>query len=659
MRNHAVLILLFLTMALAPSKAQQPSYQVASPDGSLELSVKVDERIGWTLKQNGLVVATSPSIAMELEREGVLGHQAAVRRSWVDAYEGEVLSGLYKKSCIPEVYNALTLEMKGDYKLVFRMYDAGMAYRFETAIRRDITVMGETIDLDFPHARQAWVPYIRESIHRYQASYESPYTIQSFNEMHADSLIILPLLIENENGSKVVITEADLEDYPGFYLTIKEARNGFVAEQAGVPLAETPGGHNNLQSIVTEYADYIAKTKGTRTFPWRVLTVAQKDVELLDNDLVFLLASPSRIEDTSWIKPGKVAWDWWNDWNISGVDFEAGINTETYQFYIDFAAEHGIEYVILDEGWSESTNLLNIIPEIDLQAIIDHGKAKGVDIVLWAGWAPLRYQMDEVYAKYSAMGVKGYKIDFMNRDDQPVVNFYYEAARKAAEYEQFVDFHGAYKPTGLHRTYPNVLTYEGVFGLEQVKWTTYTDFPRYDVTAPFIRMLAGPMDYTPGAMNNANRSNWRAVHSNPMSQGTRCHQLAMYVIFESPFSMLADKPTNYMQASASTEFIAALPTVFDETKALDGQLGEYILMARRKDNHWYLGAMTNWDERDLEVDFSFLPEGEFEALIFRDGINANREATDYKREVIKVNRSTKLPVSMASGGGWAAIVSPE
>ncbi|GAO29806.1 glycoside hydrolase family 97 protein [Geofilum rubicundum] len=577
----------------------------------------------------------------------------------VDAYEGEVLSDLYKKSRIPEVYNALTLEMKGDYKLVFRMYDAGMAYRFETAIRRDITVMGETIDLDFPHARQAWVPYIRESIHRYQASYESPYTIQSFNEMHADSLIILPLLIENENGSKVVITEADLEDYPGFYLTINEARNGFVAEQAGVPLAETPGGHNNLQSIVTEYADYIARTKGTRTFPWRVLTVAQTDVELLDNDLVFLLASPSRIEDTSWIKPGKVAWDWWNDWNISGVDFEAGINTETYQFYIDFAAEHGIEYVILDEGWSESTNLLNIIPEIDLQAIIDHGKAKGVDIVLWAGWAPLRHQMDEVYAKYSAMGVKGYKIDFMNRDDQPVVNFYYEAARKAAEYEQFVDFHGAYKPTGLHRTYPNVLTYEGVFGLEQVKWTTYTDFPRYDVTAPFIRMLAGPMDYTPGAMNNANRSNWRAVHSNPMSQGTRCHQLAMYVIFESPFSMLADKPTNYMRESASTEFIAALPTVFDETQALDGQLGEFILMARRKDNHWYLGAMTNWDERDLEVDFSFLPEGEFEALIFRDGINANREASDYKREVIKVNRSTKLPISMASGGGWAAIVSPE
>jgi alpha-glucosidase len=659
MKKICLLSTLLLTIALSLSGAQKSPFSVSSPDGSLALIVNVDEHMSWTLKKHGEVVATSPAMAMELEKENVLGHQASVRTSSVTAHKGVVQSDLYKKSAIPDEYNALTLDMKGNYKVVFRMYNAGMAYRFETNLKGEISVMSETIDLDFPHAKQAWVPYIRESIHRYQASYESPYAVKSFDEIYADSLIILPFLIENENGSKVVITEADLEDYPGFYLTINDARNGFEAEQAGFPLVETPGGYNNLQSIVTQYAPYIARTKGTRTFPWRVLTVAQNDVELLDNDLVYLLASHSRLDDTSWIKPGKVAWDWWNDWNISGVDFEAGINTETYQFYIDFAAEHGIEYVILDEGWSESTDLLKIIPEIDLQAIIDHGQAKGVDIVLWAGWAPLRHQMDEVYAKYSAMGVKGYKIDFMNRDDQAVVNFYYEAARKAAQYKQFVDFHGSYKPTGLHRTYPNVLNYEGVYGLEQVKWTDYTDFPLYDVTAPFIRMLAGPMDYTPGAMNNANHSNWRAVHSNPVSQGTRCHQLAMYVIFESPFSMLADKPTNYMREPESTAFISAVPTVFDETKALDGKLGEYILMARRKGDNWYLGAMTNWDGRSLEVDFSFLPEGEFEAILFSDGINAHREATDFKREVIQVNRHTKLPVTMASGGGWAAMLSPK
>ncbi|HLW08379.1 MAG TPA: glycoside hydrolase family 97 protein [Marinilabiliaceae bacterium] len=658
MKKNLLLVIFALLFSLTTYGSQQTDYKVSSPDGTLQLVVSVDKEIGWVLSKSENVVANSPSISMELEKRGILGQNPIVQKSDVSSHKGEVKTDLYKKSIISDVYNELTLKMKGNFSLVFRMYDAGMAYRFETAINKDITVVNEVSNFNFPHAKQAYVPYIRESIYRYQASYESPYDVKSFDEIYADSLIILPFLIENENGTKVVITEADLEDYPGLYLTINKNRDGFNGENAKYPLAETPGGHNNLQSIVTQYADFIAKTKGKRTFPWRVVVVAENDFELLDNDLVYLLASPSRIEDTSWIKPGKVAWDWWNDWNISGVDFVAGINTETYKFYVDFAAEHGIEYVILDEGWSESTDLMKIIPEINLQEIIDHAKSKGVDIVLWAGWSPLRNQMDEVYGKYSAMGVKGYKVDFMNRDDQPVVNFYYEAARKAAEYKQFLDFHGSYKPTGLHRTYPNVMTYEGVFGLEQVKWTTYTDLPIYDVTAPFIRMLAGPMDYTPGAMNNSNSYNWRAIHSNPMSQGTRCHQLAMYVIFESPFSMLADKPTNYMREPESTDFIATTPTVFDETIALDGKIGEYVLLARRKADKWYVGAMTNWDGRTIELDLSFLPEGNYEAVVFQDGINADREATDYKRELIQVKSGDKIKIKMASGGGWAAQISP-
>jgi len=658
MKKNLLLVIFALLFSLTTYGSQQTDYKVSSPDGTLQLVVSVDKEIGWVLSKSENVVANSPSISMELEKRGILGQNPIVQKSDVSSHKGEVKTDLYKKSIISDVYNELTLKMKGNFSLVFRMYDAGMAYRFETAINKDITVVNEVSNFNFPHAKQAYVPYIRESIYRYQASYESPYDVKSFDEIYADSLIILPFLIENENGTKVVITEADLEDYPGLYLTINKNRDGFNGENAKYPLAETPGGHNNLQSIVTQYADFIAKTKGKRTFPWRVVVVAENDFELLDNDLVYLLASPSRIEDTSWIKPGKVAWDWWNDWNISGVDFVAGINTETYKFYVDFAAEHGIEYVILDEGWSESTDLMKIIPEINLQEIIDHAKSKGVDIVLWAGWSPLRNQMDEVYGKYSAMGVKGYKVDFMNRDDQPVVNFYYEAARKAAEYKQFLDFHGSYKPTGLHRTYPNVMTYEGVFGLEQVKWTTYTDLPIYDVTAPFIRMLAGPMDYTPGAMYNSNSYNWRAIHSNPMSQGTRCHQLAMYVIFESPFSMLADKPTNYMREPESTDFIATTPTVFDETIALDGKIGEYVLLARRKADKWYVGAMTNWDGRTIELDLSFLPEGNYEAVVFQDGINADREATDYKRELIQVKSGDKIKIKMASGGGWAAQISP-
>lgn len=651
----AIFIFLF---SFTISARENSRYKLSSPDGTMELVVYIDKNIGWVLTKDEYEVANSPSIYVELEKRGVLGQDPVVQKCDITSHKDEVKTELYKKSTIPDIYNALTLKMKGGFNLVFRMYDAGMAYRFETAINKDITVVNEDANFNFPNAKQAYVPYIRQSVNRYQASYESPYDIKSFEEIRADSLIILPLLIENENGTKVVITEADLEDYPGLLLTINKNRDGFTGEHAGYPLAESQGGHNNLQSIVTKYADYIAKTKGKRTFPWRVVVVAENDFELLDNDLVYLLASPSRLADISWIKPGKVAWDWFNSWNISGVDFIAGINTETYKFYIDFAAENGVEYVILDEGWSESTDLMNIIPEIDLQQIIDYAKAKGVGIVLWAGWSPLRNHMDEVYGKYAAMGVKGYKIDFMNRDDQQMVNFYYEAARNAAEYNQFVDFHGSYKPTGLHRTYPNVLTSEGVYGLEQVKWTSYTDFPTYDVTAPFIRMLAGPMDYTPGAMNNSNRSNWRAIYSNPISQGTRCHQLAMYVVFESPFSMMADKPTNYMREPESTAFITSTPTVFDETIALDGKIGEYVLLARRRADKWYVGAMTNWEGRTIELDLSFLPKGNYEATIFSDGINADREATDYKRELVQVKSGDVIKLKMASGGGWAAQISP-
>lgn len=653
-----IVVLVCCLMLGSGLRAAEQELPVSSPSGRLELVVKVDQGIGWTLYYEKEVVSSSPGMALHLEEYGVLGAQPRLKTIHLQNHRDLVSSPFYKKAEIEEAYNELRLDFRGDYSVVFRMYDQGMAYRFETRLKGEVKVVNETLAFDFPKAEKAWVPYIRESIYRYQASHESPYTIQTLEEMYADSLVILPFLVEQKSGVKVVITEADLEDYPGFFLKVNAARDGFVGELSPYPLEEEPGGHNNLQSIVTRYADYLAVTQGKRSYPWRVFAVSGDDAELLNNDLVYLLAAPSRIADTSWIKPGKVAWDWWNDWNISGVDFEAGINTETYKHYIDFAAEYGIEYVILDEGWSESTDLLKIVPEIDLPAIIDHAQAKGVDIVLWAGWAPLRKQMDEVFATYSAMGVKGYKIDFMNRDDQPVVNFFYEAAQKAAEYQQFVDFHGSYKPTGLHRTYPNVLTYEGVFGLEQVKWTEYTDFPTYDVTAPFIRMLAGPMDYTPGAMRNANRFNWRAIHSNPVSQGTRCHQLAMYVVFESPFSMLADKPTAYQREPESTTFIAAIPTVFDATVPLDAKLGEYLLVARQKDDNWYLGGMTNWDGRDLEVDFSFLPEGQFEAEIFRDGINAYREATDYVRDVVRVDRNTKMDIHMASGGGWAAIVRP-
>ena len=425
-----------------------------------------------------------------------------------------------------------------------------------------------------------------------------------------------------------------------------------------LPLLTLSIGHNQLQMLVKERENYIAKTSGTRSFPWRAFIISRNDKELADCDMVYRLASPSRVNDISWIKPGKVAWDWWNDWNLYGVDFRAGINNPTYKYYIDFAAEHGIEYVILDEGWAVNlqADMMQVIPEIDLQELVDYGKSKNVGIILWAGYWAFARDMENVVKHYSDMGVKGFKVDFLDRDDQEMVNFVYKASEVCAKYKMLVDFHGVFKPTGLQRTYPNVLNYEGVNGLEQMKWSSEKEFDMvtYDVTIPFIRMIAGPMDYTQGAMRNAARGNHRSVNSEPMSQGTRCRQLATYVIFESPFNMLCDAPSNYRREKECTEFISNIPTIWDETVSLAGKVSEYVAIARRHGNDWYIGALTNWTPRELDLDLSFLGEGDYTLELFKDGINADRAARDYKKEVIPVPTDRKLKIHMAPGGGYAA-----
>ncbi|WP_278020684.1 glycoside hydrolase family 97 catalytic domain-containing protein [Flavobacterium ginsengisoli] len=378
---------------------------------------------------------------------------------------------------------------------------------------------------------------------------------------------------------------------------------------------------------------------------------------LANNDMVQKLAEPSKIKDVSWIKPGKVAWDWWNDWNIYNVDFKAGINTQTYKYYIDFASKNKVEYVVLDEGWSLEEDIMKHNPNVDLEALIAYGKERNVGIILWSSWMALTKNTDEILKNYANLGIKGFKVDFLDRDDAKMVNSVYDIAQKATNYKLILDFHGMYKPTGIQRTYPNILNFEGVKGLENNKWTPNDDVPLYDCTIPFIRMMAGPMDYTPGAMRNATKSEFKPSHSTPMSQGTRCHQLALYTIFEAPLQMMADSPTAFMKEQESTDFIAKVPTTFDETIALDGEVGKYVSIARRKGNTWYLGAITNWDSREVAIDFSFLEKGKkFQAEIFSDGINADKAATDYKKEIITVDSTTKLKYHLASGGGLAMII---
>lgn len=654
MKNLIFIPLLFIHIQLSAAV-----YRLVSPGQTIELEISVADSITWSLFLSGDKIMGPSSLSLALSDGRILGQDTRVRRALRTSHNQVISTPIYRKSEVSNHYNQISIELRDGLGIIFRVFDDGAAYRLTTNIKQELTIQNEEVNLVFPTHQKAWVPYITaRTPDPYITSFESTYQALPLEEIVPDTLIILPVLVEAGKGRKIVVTEVDLEGYPGMFLTLNASKNGFKGRFAPYPLEEVRGGHNNLQALVTKRADFIAKTEGQRSFPWRAIAVSTHDAQLLDNDLVARLAAHNRIGNLDWIRPGKVAWEWWNALNVYNVDFRAGVNTQTYKYYIDFAADNGIEYVILDEGWSEQESLLQIKPYIDLPEILLHAKTRGVGIILWAGWLPLNKEMEEVMKTYSALGVAGYKIDFMDRDDQPMVEFYYRVAEMAARYRQLVNFHGAYKPTGLQFTYPNVITFEGVYGLENVKWTDYTDMPGYAVTIPFIRALAGPMDYTPGAMVNATRHSWRAIFSNPMSQGTRCHQMAMYVVFESPLSMLADNPTHYKREPQSTAFIASIPTVFDQTIPLHGQLGEYVAIARRRNQNWYLGAMTNWQQRELKIDLAFLGNGDFVAEIFSDGINADRDARDYTRQVLRVTKFTKLDIKMLPGGGWAAIIKP-
>ena len=654
-------LLLSALLMLCVSAFAQKQYTLQSPDKDITVTIEAGEQLTYAVTHGNTCVLTPSSIGMKLADGTMLGSKPVVKSAKTRSVNQTLPSPLYKKAEIPEVFNELTLTLEGNYKVIFRAYDAGVAYRFETDFDEFIRIENETADFNFDADYQGLIPYVLRRAgqegdlisQQFYNSFENTYTRTNLSQMDPEKLAFLPLLVELKDGKKAVITEADLEDFPGLYLRNANGKYGLSAVHAPCPSREEQGGHNNLQYIVKQRKNYIARTDGKRAFPWRIVTISESDKELANNDLVYLLASPCRLDDISWIKPGKVAWDWWNAWNIYGVDFPAGINNDTYKYYIDFASQYGIEYVILDEGWAVNklADLFQVVPEIDIKELVDYGAERNVGIVLWAGHAAINKDMEAVCKIYSEMGVKGFKVDFMDRDDQMIVDFYYRMAATAAKYHLFIDFHGAYKPTGLNRTYPNVLNHEGVYGLEQAKWDNESDLVTNEVTIPFIRMLAGPLDYTQGAMRNANKNNFAAVYTEPMSQGTRCRQLAEYVIYESPFNMLCDSPSNYIREDECTRFIASVPTTWDETIVLDGKVGEYLVIARRKDFHWYVGAITNWEERDLVLDLSVLPNfGAKSGRIFRDGINANRAARDYVAEQIQV-MGNKVKVHLAEGGG--------
>ncbi len=657
------IIYLFI-VCFSTSIIAQKTVQLKSPDNLLEIDVRIGEQTTYSVKHKGETILFPSAIAMRLIDGKDFGVNSKLTKIIRNTVNQKMASPFYKRSEITDNYNEVTLVFKEEFNLVFRAYNEGIAYRFVSTGKNDFIIENEEANFEFYTTDRAYIPYVRpswlEKHDQFENSFENIYTHQQITEWETDRLAFSPLLVARSDGKKICIAEGDLENYPGMFLHNPDKSTTLKGIFAPYPKHSERGGYNQMQWVIKEREAYIAKCNAKTNFPWRIIIVSSSDKELADNDMVYKLASPSRIDDVSWIKPGKVAWEWWNDWNLFNVNFKTGINNETYKHYIDFASKNGIEYIIMDEGWSvKGADLFTVIPEINLKELVDYGKERNVGIMLWAGYYLFDVNMEAVCKHYSELGIKGFKIDFMDRDDQLSVDFHYRSAAMAAKYKLLVNFHGTYKPTGLQRTYPNAINFEGVYGLEQLKFDSRNlDQVTYDVTIPFIRQIAGPMDYTQGAMLNANKQNFRPINSEPMSQGTRCRQLAEYIVFESPLGMLCDSPSNYENEVECLKFITSIPTVWNNTISLDGKVGEYIVIARQKGNEWYVAGLTNWDSRQIELDLSFLGSDNFKVELFKDGINADKSARDYKRELLTIPSNKKMIVPVASGGGFVMKVAP-
>ena len=647
-RIHILALLLLLPgTALAGQKARH--YGLASPDGRLQLAVTVSGELTWELRLQDQVLLEPSALSLDTDW-GVLGRDMRVRKAVAsrgDSFHELVLSG------------------RDGYDVVFRAYNDGAAYRFVPRLDKPLRVNGERAVFRVGEGRSAYIPYVRKKGDfgiQFFNTFENTYAHTLLRDWEEGRLAFLPLLVEYPGGVKICITESDLEHYPGMYLYPGADESSLEGVFAPYPAAErqgshdpsvTVGGHN---MVVTAREPWIAQVPRGAVLPWRVVAVSADDRSLLENNLVWRLARPSRIEDPSWIKPGMVAWEWLSDRNLTGVDFRSGVNNETYKHYIDFAAQNGIPYVVLDDGWYDAMagSAFAVVPEIDLPSLIAYARDRGVGLMLWVGYYVFQKDMERIIGEYAAMGIKGFKLDAIGRDDQKMNEFYYASAALAARHHVVLDFHGGAKPAGLNRTWPNVLNFEGVHGLEQLKNPSYScDLVTYDVTFPFIRGIAGPVDYTQGLMRNATRESFRQIWSNPMSQGTRCRQLAEYVVFDSPLNMLCDTPSNYRKEQECTDFITGIPTVWNKVLALEGVIGSHITLAREdREGDWWVGGLTGWDPRDARIGLSFLPEGTYRATLFEDGVNAHRNAEDYRRRSFEVTPSSVLEIHLAPGGGF-------
>ena len=658
MKNNKKLCLAILSLLLlsgnASFAAKEKKYVLSSPDGTLKVEISAGNELAYQVMHGNDTILSHSNIGLVLENGTIVGKTPRITGERRRKIKDNIESPFYRFKEFVATGNELDLKLKGGFGIIFRAYNEGVAYRFYTTQSSDIIIKEEQAEFNFKEDYTAYLPYTTNDKKPMAMAYQNVYDITPLSKAQP-KLAFLPVTVDC-GSVKLTLLESDLEAYPGMFVQSQQGKYGLKGVFAPYP-AKTDFYPWRRQEYVTETTDFISRSRGSRSYPWRVLAITEKDTDMPVNNLVYALASPNRIGDTSWIKTGKVAWDWWNDWNLKGVPFKAGINMDTYKYYIDFASRNGLEFIVLDEGWYDpkSGDMLTVIPELDLPELIAYGKSKGVEIVLWTVFNVLDSQLEAACKKYADMGIKGFKVDFLDRDDQTAVEMVYRIAEMTARYKLTLDLHGIYKPTGINRTYPHIINFESVFGMEEVKWTDIkNNMPLYDVTFPYIRMMAGPVDYTPGAMRNATKADWRAMYYTPASMGTRCHQLAAYIVHDSPFTMLCDAPTNYLNEQECVDFIASLPVEVDSTFIASGELGKYIVTVRKKDVNWYIGGMTNWDERDVQLDFSFLPEGmSYTAVLFKDGVNANKQAEDYRKETIRIDKDSRLTLHLASGGGFA------
>ena len=658
MKNNKKLYLAILSLLLlignASFAAKEKKYVLSSPDGTLKVEISAGNELAYQVMHGNDTILSHSNIGLVLENGTIVGKTPRITGERRRKIKDNIESPFYRFKEFVATGNELDLKLKGGFGIIFRAYNEGVAYRFYTTQSSDIIIKEEQAEFNFKEDYTAYLPYTTNDKKPMAMAYQNVYDVTPLSKAQP-KLAFLPVTVDC-GSVKLTLLESDLEAYPGMFVQSQQGKYGLKGVFAPYP-DKTDFYPWRKQEYVTETTDFISRSRGSRSYPWRVLAITEKDTDMPVNNLVYALASPNRIGDTSWVKTGKVAWDWWNDWNLKGVPFKAGINMDTYKYYIDFASRNGIEFIVLDEGWYDpkSGDMLTVIPELDLPELIAYGKSKGVEIVLWTVFNVLDSQLEAACKKYADMGIKGFKVDFLDRDDQTAVEMVYRIAEMTARYKLTLDLHGIYKPTGINRTYPHIINFESVFGMEEVKWTDIkNNMPLYDVTFPYIRMMAGPVDYTPGAMRNATKADWRAMYYTPASMGTRCHQLAAYIVHDSPFTMLCDAPTNYLNEQECVDFIASLPVEVDSTFIASGELGKYIVTVRKKDVNWYIGGMTNWDERDVQLDFSFLPEGmSYTAVLFKDGVNANKQAEDYRKETIRIDKDSRLTLHLASGGGFA------